>query len=158
MKLINRYAVICLAVIIIGISSCQKGDLLSNPNVAAENSTVPVSLILNHLTANLLREEEPIISNVYRWNQNIVSNYAYYFGTNTYSWSTSNDTYDMIRYCNKLEEQAETQYRNTTNVYFALSKFFRAYAFIWLTQRVGDIPMTQAGVPGNLTPSYDSQH
>lgn len=49
-----------------GASSCQKGDLLSNPNVAPENSTVPVSLILNHITANTMREEEPIISQVYK--------------------------------------------------------------------------------------------
>jgi hypothetical protein len=158
MKITFRNIILVLPLVIILASSCNKGDLLSNPNVAAENSTIPASLILNHLTANLMREEEPVISNVYRWNQDIVSNYAYYFGTNTYSWSTTSDTYDMIRYCNKLEEQAQAQYRNTTNVYFALSKFFRAYAFIWLTQRVGDIPMTEAGVAGNFTPKYDKQH
>src|SRR5215467_2901125 len=158
MKITFKNIIVGVLLVAIAASSCQKGDLLSNPNVAPENSTVPVSLILNHLTANLMREEEPVISNVYRWNQDIVSNYSYYFGTNTYNWSTTSDTYDMIRYCNKLEEQAQAQYRNTTNVYFALSKFFRAYAFIWLTQRVGDIPMTQAGVPGNFTPAYDKQH
>lgn len=140
------------------ISSCQKGDLLSNPNVVAESATVPASLLLNHITANLMKEEEPIISNVYRYNQNIVSNYSYYFGSNAYNWSTTSDTYDNIKYCVKLEQQAQKQYGNTTNVYFALSKFFRAYSFIWLTQRVGDIPMTQAGDVNNATPNYDSQH
>jgi hypothetical protein len=64
----------------------------------------------------------------------------------------------MIKYCTKLEEQARTQYGNTTNVYFALSKFFRAYAFIWTSQRLGDIPMSQAGDVNNLTPAYDKQH
>lgn len=140
------------------ISGCQKGDLLSNPNVASDNSTVPVSLILNHLTTNLMREEEPVISTVYRYNQNIVSNYSYYFGSNAYNWSNTNHTYDMIRYCSQMEAQAQKQYGNTTNVYFALSKFFRAYAFIWLSQRVGDIPMSQAGNVNNLTPAYDNQH
>ena len=140
------------------ISSCQKGDLLSNPNVVPESATVPASLLLNHLTANLMKEEEPIISTVYRYNQNIVSNYSYYFGSNAYNWSSTSDTYDNIKYCVKLEQQAQAQYGNTTNVYFALSKFIRAYSFIWLTQRVGDIPMTQAGDPSNLTPSYNTQH
>src|SRR5579859_3369373 len=98
-----------LTLIMLGASSCQKGDLLSNPNVAAESSTVPVSLILNHITANLMREEEPVISTVYRYNQNIVSNYSYYFGANAYNWSNTNHTYDMIRYCTKLEEQAKSQ-------------------------------------------------
>src|SRR5882757_6318792 len=158
MKITFKNSIVALLVTAIGISSCQKGDLLSNPNVAAESSTVSVSLILNHLTANLLREEEPIISPVYRYNQDIVSNYSYYFGNNTYNWSTTNHTYDMIKYCSKLEEQAEKQYGNTSNVYFALSKFFRAYSFVWLTQRVGDIPMSQAGNVNNLTPVYDKQH
>ena len=158
MRTTYRNLFIVLSIILTGASSCQKGDLLSNPNVAAESSTVPVSLILNHITANTLREEEPIISQVYKYNQNIVSNYSYYFGGNAYNWSNTNHTYDVIRFCNKLEEQAQKQYGNTTNIYFALSKFYKAYAFIWLTQRVGDIPMSQAGVTGNLTPAYDKQH
>jgi hypothetical protein len=158
MKINFKIAFLSIAVIALGASSCQKGDLLSNPNVAAESSTVPASLILNHLTSNMLREEEPVISNVYRWNQNIVSNYSYYFGNNTYNWSNTNQTYDVIKYCNLLETQAKAQYGNTSNVYFGLSKFFRAYAFIWLSQRVGDIPMSQAGSTANLTPTYDKQH
>ena len=153
-----KYPIITALVLVITATSCQKGDLLSNPNVAAESSTVPASLIFNHIAANTLREEEPVISNVYRWNQNIVSNYSYYFGTNTYNWSNTNNTYDVIRYCSKLEEQVKKQYGSTPSVYTALSKFFRAYAFIWLTQRVGDIPMTQAGDVNNLTPAYDKQH
>ena len=158
MKKIYRNSIAALSTAVILLSSCQKGDLLSNPNVAAESATIPASLILNHLTSNLLREEEPIVSQVYRYNQNIVSNYSYYFGFNTYNWSNTAHTYDMIRYCTKLEEQAKLQYGNTTNVYYGLSSFFRAYAFIWLTQRVGDIPMSQAGDANNLTPSYDKQH
>ena len=79
-------------------SSCQKGDLLSNPNVAAESSTIPASLILNHITANMMREEEPIISQVYKQNQFIVSNYSYYFGSNSYSFGNSNTMYDEIKY------------------------------------------------------------
>jgi hypothetical protein len=154
---LNRFATILLPVCLF-LSSCQKGDLLSNPNVAAEGSTVPATLILNHITASMLREEEPVISQAYRYNQYIVSNYSYYFGTNDYNWSNTSHTYDVIRYCNKLEEQAAKQYGNRTNVYFALSKFFKAYSFIWLSQRVGDMPMSQSGDPSVLTPAYDTQH
>ena len=138
-------------------TSCQKGDLLSNPNVAAENSVVPASLILNHITANLQRAEDPIIGDLWKFNQMIVSNYSYYFGNNFYNWSNTSHTYDIIKYCTKMEEQAQKQYGNTTNLYFALSKFFKAYAYIWLSQRVGDIPMYEAGNPSILTPKYDKQ-
>src|SRR5579883_1563848 len=96
-----------LLVLAVGATGCQKGDLLSNPNVGAGNSTVPVSLLLNHITSNLMREEEPVISTVYRYNQDIVSNYSYYFGTNTYNWSNTSHTYDIIGYCNQLESQAQ---------------------------------------------------
>ena len=139
------------------ITGCQKGDLLSNPNVASESSTIPASLLLNQLTANFLKEEEPIISNVYKWNQNIVSNYTYYYGTNGYTWTNTTHKYDQIKYCVKMEEQALKAYGNNTNVYHALSKFFRAYSFIWLSNRVGDIPMDEAGNPNILTPKYNTQ-
>ena len=159
MKIKISNIILGLVAISFGITGCQKGDnLTANPNVAAESSTIPSSLLLNHITANLMKEEDPITSNVYKYNQNLVSNYTYYFGSNAYAWSTTSSTYDNIKYCVKMEEQALNQYKNRTNVYFALSKFFKAYSYIWLTQRVGDIPMSQANDINNLTPKYDSQH
>ncbi|MEI7628699.1 MAG: SusD/RagB family nutrient-binding outer membrane lipoprotein, partial [Bacteroidota bacterium] len=138
-------------------TACQKGDLLSNPNVAAETSTVPASLILNHITATLQRGEDPIISDVWKYDQYFVSNYSYYFGSNFYNWSNTGHTYDIVKYANKMEEQAFKQFGNKTNVYYALSKFFKAHSFVWLSERVGDIPMYQAGDVTILEPKYDSQ-
>jgi len=158
MKIKISNIILGLVAISFGITGCQKGDLLSNPNVAAESSTIPSSLLLNHITANLMKEEDPIVSNVWKYNQNLTSNYTYYFGSNAYAWSTSSTTYDNIKYCVKMEEQAFNQYKNKTNVYFGLSKFFKAYSYIWLSQRVGDIPMSQANDINNFTPKYDSQH
>ena len=80
MKIKISYIVLVIVTISFGVTSCQKGDLLSNPNVASESSTVPSSLLLNHITANLMKEEDPITSNVWKWNQNTVSNYTYYYG------------------------------------------------------------------------------
>ena len=158
MKIKISNIILGLVAISFGITGCQKGDLLSNPNVAAESSTIPSSLLLNHITANLMKEEDPIVSNVSKWNQYTVSNYTYYYGSNAYAWSTTSTTYDNVKYCVKMEEQALNQFKNRTNVYFALSKFFKAYSYIWLTQRVGDIPMSEANSINNLTQKYDSQH
>lgn len=157
MKIKISNIILGLVAVSFGITGCQKGDLLSNPNVAAESSTIPSSLFLNHITANLMKEEDPITSNVSKWNQYTVSNYTYYYGNNSYNWSSSSTTYDNIKYCVKMEEQALNQFKNKTNVYFGLSKFFKAYSYIWLTQRVGDIPMSEANNINNLTPKYDSQ-
>lgn len=150
-------------------TGCQKGDLLSNPNASSESATVPVSLLLNHITysfyagggvvdgrpgaVNETPWDLPVL-----WGQYYVSNYQYYRGVNLYNWSSSATAYDMLRYTAKLDAQNIKQYGTTANRYTALSKFFRAYSFVWLTQRVGDIPASQAGDASNLTPGYDSQH
>jgi len=165
---IQLIAMISIIIAVTG-TGCQKGDLLSNPNAASENSTVPVSLILNHLTYSLYAgggvvDARPGYVYEYPWDlefiwaQYHVSNYQYYRGNNFYNWSNSATNYDMLKYAIKMDEQATAQYGSTPNVYDGLAKFFKAYSFIWLTQRVGDIPMTEAGDPNNLTPKYDLQH
>ena len=163
------YTVLLSITIAAGLAGCQKGDLTDNPNAASQNSTVPVSLLLNHLTYNLytgggVTDGRPGAVNEIPWDlpfiwaQYHLSNYQYYRGNNFYNWSNSATNYDMLRYANLMQQQAVTQYGQTANVYTALAKFFQAYSFIWLTQRVGDIPMTQAGDTKNLTPAYNTQH
>jgi hypothetical protein len=157
------------AIIIAVATGCQKGDLQDNPNAASQNSTVPASLILNHLTYQLYTgggvvDGRPGAINEtpwdlpFLWAQYYVSNYQYYRGSNFYNWSVSATNYDMLKYAILMEQQAYKQYGTSNNKYAALAKFFRAYSFIWLTQRVGDIPMSQAGDVNNLTPAYDNQH
>jgi hypothetical protein len=161
--------IILLLIIFAGISGCQKTDLVSNPNAVSDNSTVPVSLILNHMSYSIyagggVLDNRPGYVYEYPWDlpfvwgQYFVSNYQYYRGTNFYNWGGSATAYDLLKYANKMQDQNVKQYGSASNKYTALGQFFRAYSFIWLTQRVGDIPMTQAGNPNILTPTYDSQH
>ncbi len=146
------------ALITMSITSCQKGDLESNPNAASASSVLPLSLIINNVTANfILTEETPFGGNVYKYDQYQVSNYSKYWGDNTYGWSYSADSYQILKYAIALEKQAKSQLGTTNNKYFALSKFLRAYSAVWLSQRVGDIPMSQAGDPSNVTPVFDAQ-
>lgn len=159
-------AIVTLFVVL---SGCEKGDLLSNPNVASENSTIPASLILNHLTWSFYRgggvvdkvvnsvEEEPF-GQVMRWNQFTASSNSYYRGQNAYSFSNTATAYDVLKYVTKMEEQSAKQFSSTNTIYAALGKFFKAYSFTWLTQRVGDIPVTEAGNPEILQPKFDTQH
>lgn len=152
--------------------SCQKGNLTANPNVAGPDAVgISPSLFLNHITFSMYKgggvmesvpgnvSEEPwgVISHL---NQFYLSNYSYYQGTNTYNWSNTATQYDgMLKYTILMEKQVATQNPLTyaSNVYTGLGKFFRAYAFIWLSQRVGDISMSQAGQSNILTPTYDAQ-
>ncbi|MFC4231354.1 SusD/RagB family nutrient-binding outer membrane lipoprotein [Parasediminibacterium paludis] len=171
MKLIslkNSLAVIAIAIAVIT-TSCQKGDLLSNPNAVSATSSVPPALLLNHITYSLYAGggvtdgRSGAVNEIpwdlpFIWSQYHVSNYQYYRGNNFYNWSATATNYDMLRYASLMEQQAISQFGSTPNPYPALAKFFKAYSFIWLTQRVGDIPMTQAGDPNNLTPTYNTQH
>jgi len=147
-----------LTIGMMAISGCQKGDLINNPNVAGANSIVPVTLLVNTLTATLIRTSELPWSTSAVANQYSIANYAYYRGSNSYNFGSSSDSYDILKYAISLQTQSVSQLGNQTNKYYALSLFFKAYAGIWLTQRVGDIPFSQAGNPSVLTPTYDTQH
>ncbi len=168
-KSILTKIIVAAAAISVIATGCQKGDLYSNPNAVSESSVVPVSLILNHITYSLYAgggvvDGRPGAVNEIPWDQEFVwaqyhiSNYQYYRGTNTYNWSNSATAYDLMKYAKLMQEQATTQYGTTPNVYSALAYFFKAYSFVWFAQRVGDIPMSQAGDANNLTPTYDNQH
>lgn len=157
----KRIIIIPLALMLggmLGLSSCQKGNLIDNPNVAGATSLVPVSLILNHLTANLVRPTEESWGDAYKYSQYFNSNYQYYRGSNFYNWTNTADTYDILKYATALEVQSNSQFSNPVNKYIALSKFFKAYGAIWLSNRVGDIPFSESMKASILTPKYDSQH
>ena len=147
-----------LTIGMVSITGCQKGDLIDNPNLAASTGTVPASLILNHITATLIKSDEDPFNASSRGDQYFISNYAYYWGTNNYNYGATEDSYNVLKYAIALQTQATAQTGNQTNKYYALGQFFKAYAGIWLSQRVGDIPFSQAGNPAITTPKYDSQH
>ena len=158
MKTIKYISLLFVVIATISMAGCQKGDLLSNPNAATESTAIPLSLIVNHITATLIRNEEmPFLDVDYKYDQFQISNYSKYWGNNEYSWSYSPHDYDILKYTVQLETQAKTQLNSTNNKYFALAKFLRAYSAIWLSQRVGDIPMSQAANPAYSTPVFDAQ-
>lgn len=142
--------------LMLSVSSCQKGNLAANPNAGNANAVVPVSLIINHLTATMIRTEELPFGDGYKSDQFQVSNYAKYWGTNEDSWSYSAHSYEILKYAVQLEIQAQSQV-GANSKYAAVAKFFRAYSAVWLSQRVGDIPMSQAGDTKYITPVFDTQ-
>ena len=173
-KTINLKKIIIWAVILplwgLGGWSCKPFDSLEpNPNVASEDNVVPPSLLLGRITYDIYtgagnvdnrsgRVYEGPWDQVMRWNQYIVSNNLYYGGKNSYDWTVTATPYGTLKNVNKMDELAQKTLGTKTNGYSALAKFFRAYIFVWLTQRVGDIPVSEAGEGlNNLTPKYDSQ-
>ena len=155
-KFFSKIIIVSLAVI--AMDSCGN-NLYDNPNAS---STATPTLVLNYLTSKMVLSEEMPFSTsspaADKVDQYWVSNYTYYMGNNSYNWSNSAERYtDVYKYAAKLEDETTRQYGSGDNIYFAIAKFYKAYAAIWLSERVGDIPLSQAGSTTNLTPAYDTQ-
>ena len=169
MKKILQYALLFILPLW-GVTGCKSFDeLLPNPNVAGADKPVPASLILPRVQYDIYNGggvTDKRAGNVFegpwdqvmRWNQFIVSNNLYYGGINTYAWTSTASMYDVLKNVNQMESQANTSLGTSANAYAALAKFFKAYTFVWQTQRVGDTPASQAGQGlTDLTPQFDAQ-
>ncbi|MEP6645495.1 MAG: SusD/RagB family nutrient-binding outer membrane lipoprotein [Saprospiraceae bacterium] len=134
-------------------TGCEKSfeDYSENHNLPLQ---VPPSLILptilNDMPVNPGGDED-------KASQFIVSNYTYY-GLNQY-WSGSTGLdYGTLHNVLSMEKEARRLAGNDINPYHALGLFFRAFFFVDMSLKVGDLPMTEAlkGLD-NPAPKYDSQ-
>lgn len=122
------------------------------------NSNQPISVspdlilrgVLNSLPVFPNSDEE-------RWSQYTCRNYTYY-GDNRYWTGAANLSYGTLNNIVAMETEAKKRTGSDLNVYSALSKYLRAYLFINMTLKVGDLPMTEALKKlANQKPKYDNQ-
>lgn len=152
MKSVKFQIILALTAVVL-VTSCSKKfeDYSKNSNLPLQ---VPPSLVL------------PVILNdmiVYPGGdqdkacQFIVSNYTYY-GQNQYWSGSANLNYGTLRNVLAMESEARRLAGSDNNPYHALGLFFRAYFFVNMTEKVGDLPMS-AALQGleNPAPVYDSQ-
>ena len=150
--------------IILFFTSCKKEfeTFPTNPNLAGENGSVPpqylIRDLLNSVRVGADRIEEPL-GDVSRLNQFTTGlTFPLYGGSNLYNWTSTGDSYPWIRNIEKLNDNATRALGAKNNPYLTIGKFLRVYSYIWLTQRVGDIPTLEAGKGlANTTPKFDSQ-
>ncbi|MEY4930775.1 MAG: hypothetical protein RI909_1499 [Bacteroidota bacterium] len=139
-----------LAIALMVSFSCQDFEEIGlNENRPA---SVPPSLVLRGVLNDL--SEEPW-SLEHRQNQFWSCNYAYY-GNNEY-WTNASLSYLTLKNVIKMEEEAAKS-GATISPYSALGKYFRAVFYVRMTQRVGDVPLSEAlkGLDAK-EPKYDSQ-
>ena len=166
----KKYKVITLLLSVLFLGSCANfDDLEVNPNVAGEDKPVPPDYLLGRISYEIYNGggvTDGLSGNVFegpwgqimRWNQFTASNDSYYGGQNTYNWTNTASSYGILKNVLKMEEQAFKTLNQEKNAYAALGKFFRAYVFVWNTQRVGDVPLMEAGLGlDNLTPVFSTQ-
>lgn len=122
-----------------------------NPNSPV---SVPPYLLLRGVMNSI-----PVLpdSDEERWSQYTCRNYTYY-GDNRYWTGAAGLSYSLLNNLNAMEAEAKTRSGSDLNVYSALSKFFKAYLFINMSLKVGDLPMSEALKKlANQKPKYDSQ-
>lgn len=133
-------------------TSCNKfEEYEQNPNKPGE---VPPSLVFTNVLNSMVYLPW---SDEQRWNQFYCSNYAYY-DDQEYDWTTTSFNYSKINNVNQMVSEATRVGLPENNAYSALAKFFKAYFFVDMSMRLGDIPLS-AALKGleNTAPKYDSQ-
>jgi hypothetical protein len=143
---------IFVMVLAVALSSCQKfEDLEKDPNRPGE---VPPSLVFTNVLYGIYYSPW---SDEQRWNQFWCSNYAYY-DDQEYDWTTTSFNYTQLKNVNQMIAEATRVGLPENNPYSALGKFFKAYYFVDMSMRLGDVPLTDALKSlGNTKPKYDTQ-
>jgi hypothetical protein len=160
MKAYYKVLITSFALVLLG--GCKNYDeLVKNPNLP---TSVPPALLLTGVLEHLNDQNA--------WNgklgsqsaaQYYISTYDYY-GTNNYDQEPFIKTKDNFEYITVLQNlaQMDIEAKNAgkpdLNPYSALGKFLRAYYFNLMSQKLGDLPLSQAllGLE-NKTPVYDTQ-
>ncbi|MFZ6010709.1 MAG: SusD/RagB family nutrient-binding outer membrane lipoprotein [Bacteroidota bacterium] len=147
---ISKYILICFFASLVATSCRDFAELEKNEN---RPNTAPPSLILNGVLNDLY--ERPW-SLEHRQNQFWCCNYNYY-GTNEY-WASASLNFMTLKNIVKMEEEAKRTGAAAVNPYIAMAKFLKAYFYVRMTQRVGDLPLTDAlkGLEKEA-PAYNSQ-
>ncbi|NOU46110.1 MAG: SusD/RagB family nutrient-binding outer membrane lipoprotein [Bacteroidales bacterium] len=133
-------------------TACKKfEDLEKDPNRPGE---VPPSLIFTSVLRGTVYDPW---SAEQRWNQFWCSNYAYY-DDQEYDWMRTYFNYLKLNDVKQMVAEAERIGLPEVNAYSALAKFFKAYYFIDMSMRLGDLPLTEAlqGLD-NIAPKYNTQ-
>jgi len=158
MKLYIKF--LFVIVVMLALASCQDYNaLVKNPN---QPTNAAPSLILTGIINTMNNENA--------WNgfvgsmsasQYWISSYTYY-GSNNYDQSPfmniNFNYYSTLENIQQMEIESKNSGAADVNPYSALGKFFRAFYYHLMTQKFGDIPMSQA-LQGstNTAPVYDSQ-
>lgn len=138
-----------LFLLICTVSSCLKyDDLRKNPN---NPNTVQPSLLFTAVIPAPLSSfsDDYIFSQTHLWSSvDGASSVDYRFGRGGFSYAT-------LRNIDMMEIEAAAA---NAPVYSIMAKFLRAYYYVEMTKRLGDVPLSEAMKGAEITqPKYDTQ-
>lgn len=156
-----------LIALLIGVSSCDKGFDELNINPTAALSLNPLftfnnAMINTTFPGSTLVFEHPIVQQMFSPNSGVLAGGNFNIdnrgptGPNAAIWQRYYR--DVIRYLVDVQNQTKSDAARS-NLY-NMTRIWKAYAFMVLTDSYGDIPYMQAGlgyISTNITPKYDTQ-
>ena len=149
----SAYKLLALLTVVALISGCNKKfeDYSKNNNLPL---TVPPGTILRSVLGDMV-----VYPGGYedKAAQYIASNYTYY-GDNKYWNGSASLNYGSLRNVISMENTAAKLAGTSNNPYHAMGLFLRAFFFVRMTMKVGDLPMNDAlqGL-ANIAPKYNTQ-
>ncbi|MGQ1788181.1 SusD/RagB family nutrient-binding outer membrane lipoprotein [Saccharicrinis sp. GN24d3] len=154
MKTINILAVLFVLMLL----GCKDADeLYDDPNSA---TNVPPSSIFTKVLLDMQElPYEVFYGPAQRYTQHFVCIEPIY-GNQNYNFGETEFYYGTLRDILQMEKEAQRAGSETAEIYTVMAKFFKAYFYVYMTERVGDIPMSEAmkgAVDNNFTPQYDTQ-
>ena len=153
--------------LLVCLSSCDKGFDELNINPTAATALNPVFTFNNAMVGtsfpgSTLVFEEPIVQQIFTPNSGINAGGNFNIdnrgpsGNNGGNWRQYYQ--NVVRYLVDVVNQTKSD-ANRANLY-NMTRIWKAYVFMVLTDTYGDIPYTQAGtgyLAANITPKYDTQ-
>jgi len=135
------------------------GDMDKYQNNPNKTTKAPASTVLTGILEDICYS--PWSSN-HKINQFhcVVNPAAYWLGNQSYAWGrTDFDNYSTLRNVDRLDVESEGMTEELKNAYQTLGIFLRAHLYIDLSERLGDIPFSEAmkSDEGIYYPKYDSQ-
>jgi hypothetical protein len=148
-----KYKIIFALTGLVVLTGCSKKfeDFSKNKNLPVQ---VPAGVILRAILNDIV-----VYPGGYedKAGQYIASNYTYY-GDNKYWNGSANWNFSTLNNVLAMEATAAKLSGTSNNPYHALGLFLRSFFFVNMSEKVGDVPMTEAllGI-NNIAPKYDSQ-
>ncbi|HEY4285513.1 MAG TPA: SusD/RagB family nutrient-binding outer membrane lipoprotein [Puia sp.] len=154
MKYIKLPVLLALATVVLATSCSKKFEQYSRNTNQPNPGSVPPGIVLRALLDSIIVQPG---GDADKQCQNICSNYVYY-GTNEYWTGSAKLDYGHLNNILAMESEARRLGGSDNNPYHAMGLFLRAYFFVDMSEKVGDLPMT-AALQGlaNTTPKYDTQ-
>lgn len=142
-----------MTMIILTMGACTKGfNDIENPN---SSTVVPPAVLFTGVSraalGGLAEAGQQAAQFYVSYNGGALDEITYFFQRNSFA------EYDILRNVEQL--RIETEQQKAPEYYLGLAKFFRAYLLVQLTQKVGDIPYSEAlmAKDGVTSPKYDTQ-